>query len=168
MQHKSPHNSSESIIPARTSTRHLHPGKKEPMSSASVEDAVGLFGKLPDARIETRYIDETDGYTLAAPVMSKYDIPGFDRSTKDGYAVNAAETRGATPEKPVELHFSGSIQNGYTDSSFKQGTCMAIATGGALPSCSDAVVMYEHATIQRICVEIQISGYVWRKYYQKR
>ncbi len=126
------------------------------IGSASIEDAVKLIRSIaPDTKIETRYIDESDGYTLGAPVVCKYDIPGFDRSTKDGFAVCAADTQDASPHSPVRLTFSGSIQNGFSPShTLSRGTCMTIATGGALPNCSDAVVMHEHAHLNGSCVEI--------------
>lgn len=127
-----------------------------PICSASIEDAVSLIRSIAqDTKIETRYIDESDGYTLGAPVVCRHDIPGFDRSTKDGFAVCAADTEDASPQNPVRLTFSGSIQNGYSPShSLTRGTCMVIATGGALPDGSDAVVMHEHAHLKDSCVEI--------------
>ncbi len=127
-----------------------------PICSASIEDAVSLIRAIAqDTKIETRYIDESDGHTLGAPVLCRYDIPGFDRSTKDGFAVCAADTEEASPQHPIRLTFSGSIQNGYSPSqSLTRGTCMAIATGGALPDCSDAVVMHEYAHQNGLCVEI--------------
>lgn len=147
---------SDQIFLENSSNGHSGNNGNETLFSASVEDAIQLIRRIaPDTRIETRYIDESDGYTLGASVISKYNIPGFDRSTKDGYAVNAAETRGATSKTPVKLHFSGSIQNGYSQPDpLKRGACMGIATGGPLPEGSDAVVMYEFASRTGSCVEI--------------
>ena len=127
-----------------------------PICSASIEDAVNLIRQIaPDTQIETRYIDEADGYTLGAPVFCRYDIPGFDRSTKDGFAVRAEDTKDATPENPIRLTFSGSIKNGYSPSHIlTKGSCMGITTGGALPNGSDAVVMLEYACFKETYVEI--------------
>lgn len=155
MHKKTEYNYSQPQNTHISSPRNSHRNEiREPLCSASVEDAIRLIRKIaPNTHIETRYIDETDGYTLGAPVISKYNIPGFDRSTKDGFAVHAEDTRGATPEHPKILHFSGSIQNGYSKPhKLAPESCMAIATGGSLPDFSNAVVMNEHATFRDSCV----------------
>lgn len=127
-----------------------------PVCSATIDDAVRLIRRIaPDTKVETRYIDESDGYTLGAPVYCRYDIPGFNRSTKDGYAVRAEDTKGATPQNPVKLLYSGLIHNGHSAPKvLGEGSCMAIATGGALPDSSDAVVMHENALFRESFVEI--------------
>lgn len=147
--------SSDINIQTHNSTQNTN-SATQPISSASIEEAVRLIKQIaPDTRIETRYIDESDGFTLGAPVYCRYDIPGFNRSTKDGYAVRAEDIREATPQNPVKLFFSGSIHNGHSPSlCLLEGSCMAIATGGALPDFSDAVVMHENASLNDSYVEI--------------
>ena len=74
-------------------------------------------------------------------------LPGFDRSTVDGYAVRAADTYGASESIPGYLRVLGSVQMG-TDASaqVEPETAVAIPTGGMLPGGADAIVMVEHAS----------------------
>lgn len=81
------------------------------------------------------------GYVLAQEITADRDYPPFDRSTRDGYAVCAAEvTVGA------KLRYAGEIKAGDTVTSpLTPGTCTQIMTGAAVPAGADAVVMIEHA-----------------------
>lgn len=95
---------------------------------------------------ETIIIDEADGRVLAESIITHEDIPGFDRSWKDGYAVFAADTYNATESSPVILSLCGSIAMGKTErGQINPGECMYIPTGGQMPVGSDAVVMIEYA-----------------------
>jgi molybdopterin molybdotransferase len=80
------------------------------------------------------------GYVLAQEITADRDYPPFDRSTRDGYAVRAADaTAGAT------LRCTGEIKAGDTVSApLAPGTCIQIMTGAAVPPGADAVVMIEH------------------------
>jgi molybdopterin molybdotransferase len=80
------------------------------------------------------------GYVLAQEIRADRDHPPFDRSTRDGYAVRAAEA------KPGDtLRCSGEIKAGDTVTSpLEANTCVQIMTGAAVPAGADAVVMIEH------------------------
>lgn len=96
------------------------------------------------ADVEEINIRDAVGRILAEPVISEIDVPGFDRSTVDGYAVIAADTFGASFSLPAMLRFDGEIMMGETTGSgLDSGMCRGISTGGALPVGSDAVVMVE-------------------------
>ncbi|MBP7411257.1 MAG: molybdopterin molybdotransferase MoeA, partial [Methanoculleus sp.] len=83
---------------------------------------------------------------LAGDVCADSDIPGFDRSTVDGYGVAAADTTGASEAIPAMLQCRGRVGMGSTDAgSISPGACKYVPTGGALPRGADAVVMIEHA-----------------------
>jgi molybdopterin molybdotransferase len=95
---------------------------------------------------ETIMIDEADGRVLAESIITHEDIPGFNRSWKDGYAVIAAETYSASDSSPVILTLVGSITMGKTERGrINPGECMYIPTGGQMPDDADAVVMIEYA-----------------------
>ncbi|KAF5086996.1 molybdopterin molybdotransferase MoeA [Methanospirillum sp. J.3.6.1-F.2.7.3] len=95
---------------------------------------------------ETIIIDEADGRVLAESIITQEDIPGFDRSWKDGYAVIAEDTYAATENSPIILSLCGSIAMGKTERGHIQsGECMYIPTGGQMPDGADAVVMIEYA-----------------------
>ncbi|WP_292365850.1 MULTISPECIES: gephyrin-like molybdotransferase Glp [unclassified Methanoculleus] len=82
---------------------------------------------------------------LARDVRADIDIPGFDRSTVDGYAVAAAETTGASEAIPAMLQCRGRVGMGSADAgTVSRGSCLYVPTGGALPGGADAVVMIEH------------------------
>ncbi len=80
------------------------------------------------------------GYVLAQEITADRDYPPFDRSTRDGYAVRAADaTTGAT------LRCTGEIKAGDTVTApLAPGTCIQIMTGAGVPPGANAVVMIEH------------------------
>src|SRR5688572_23970400 len=86
------------------------------------------------------------GRVLADNVRSPVDVPSFDRSNVDGYAVCASSTFGASEQQPRRLRSTGeSVTTGAVPRcDVKQGDAMGIATGGMLPRGADAVVMVEH------------------------
>lgn len=81
---------------------------------------------------------------LFNPVYSKEDIPGFFRSTVDGFSVIAKDTFGASESLPAVLKISGDIKMGEEAKfNISPGECVKISTGGMLPNGSDSVVMVE-------------------------
>ncbi|HID62359.1 MAG TPA: molybdopterin molybdotransferase MoeA, partial [Anaerolineae bacterium] len=83
---------------------------------------------------------------LAEDVYSDMDIPPFDNSAMDGYAVRAVDTVGASRETPVKLQVIGAVAAGQTtDLVVKPGTAVRIMTGAPLPAGADAVVRFEEA-----------------------
>ena len=95
---------------------------------------------------ETVPLLEGLGRIAIEDVASKIDVPNFNRSTMDGYAVKAADTFGASEAMPVYLTLIGEIVMGEWagELELRPGTAVKIATGGMLPSNSDAVVMMEY------------------------
>jgi molybdopterin molybdotransferase len=77
------------------------------------------------------------GRVLAADILADRDQPPFARSTRDGFAVRAAETGNA-------LRIAGQIRAGATPGALAAGEAVEIMTGAALPEGADAVVMVEH------------------------
>ncbi len=88
------------------------------------------------------------GRVLAAEIRASADLPGFDRATMDGFAVQAASTYGSSESNPAYLMLVGSVPMGQApDFSLGAGQAARIATGGMLPAGADAVVMLEHSEI---------------------
>ena len=84
------------------------------------------------------------GRVLAEEIVSDIDIPPFDNSAMDGYAVRAADVAGASPGSPVRLAVSGSVAAGYVSSvRLEPGMAIRIMTGAPLPGGADAVVPFE-------------------------
>lgn len=85
---------------------------------------------------------------LAADVRAAVDVPGFDRSNVDGFAVRAADTFGAEELAPVHFDVAplrlAAGEAPPATFELAQGTAVSIATGGVVPRGADAVVMVEH------------------------
>lgn len=93
---------------------------------------------------ETIHISHSLGRVVAEDILSPEDLPEFDRSTMDGYAVRSADTFGAAESRPALLAVVGDILMGtFPTRVINKGEVMKIATGGALPTGADAVVMFE-------------------------
>jgi molybdopterin molybdotransferase len=81
----------------------------------------------------------------AEPVAAPHPLPGFARSTVDGYAVRAADTYGVSEGLPGYLTVTGAVQMGAEpDVPVGPGAAVAMPTGGVLPPGADAVVMIEY------------------------
>ena len=93
---------------------------------------------------ETVPLNSAVGRVLAGPVASPVDIPLFDNSAMDGYAVRAADVAAACEQNPVSLQVGGRIAAGeMSEGSVDAGTCVRLFTGSPLPRGADAVVMQE-------------------------
>ncbi len=114
----------------------------------SREDALKILDQhlqVPAIPAEDIALGNAVARVLAQDIASPVDLPGFDRSTMDGYAVNSADTFGAAESRPVLLGISGDIPMGsMPERGIGKAEAMKIATGGALPAGADAVVMFEH------------------------
>lgn len=85
------------------------------------------------------------GRVLSEDIVSSENIPAFDRSTVDGFALKARDTFGSSESVPCQLNITGEILMGEkAEGSIGDGECMRISTGGMLPQGADSVVMVEH------------------------
>jgi molybdopterin molybdotransferase len=112
-----------------------------------VADAVAVVRRIsPHPTTEMVSAESSAGRILAADIAADTDIPGFDRSVVDGYAVIASDTAGAGDSIPALLTCHGRIAMGRPDADLavRRGTCTYIPTGGVLPQGADAVVMVEY------------------------
>src|SRR5579862_4980785 len=98
---------------------------------------------------ETVPLEAALGRVLAVDVVSPVDVPSFDRSNFDGFAVVAEDTFGASEEVPrTVLLGEEEIHTGIVPATvIHPGTALLIATGGMVPRGADAVVMVEHAEV---------------------
>jgi putative molybdopterin biosynthesis protein len=98
---------------------------------------------------ETVVLAAALGRILAADLRAPIDVPPFDRSGVDGFAVRATDTTGATEQTPRRLSLNpeviacGSSPRGEV----MPGTATTIATGGMIPRGADAVLMIEHTDL---------------------
>ncbi len=99
------------------------------------------------AGIESVDLLEADGRVVAERIEATIDVPGFDRSTKDGYAVRARDTFDASEANPFEAPLSGEIEAGEKpDIPVEEGGVVGVATGASIPPGADAVVPVERTT----------------------
>jgi putative molybdopterin biosynthesis protein len=96
-------------------------------------------------------LDAALGRVLAADIISPVDVPSFDRSNVDGFAVVAEDTFGASEEVPRSLRLGEeTIHTGVVPMTVvRPGEAVSIATGGMVPRGADAVVMVEHTEVRR-------------------
>jgi len=88
------------------------------------------------------------GRITMEPITAPAPLPGFVRSTVDGFAVRAADTYGASESLPAYLRLAREVLMGApADFSIQMGECALIHTGGMLPLEADAVVMVEHTQV---------------------
>ena len=89
------------------------------------------------------------GRVLAYDITSEIDVPGFDRSNVDGFAVQAADTYGAMEEQPRQLVLNDEVLAPGVRASKEvaSGSATTIATGAVVPRGADAVVMVEHTRV---------------------
>ena len=90
-----------------------------------------------------RFFDAA-GKVLAEDVKAEENVPGFAKSTVDGYAVKAKDTQGVTDSIPVFLEVIETVEMGCVPKkSIKSGQAAYVPTGGMLPEGADAMVMVE-------------------------
>jgi molybdopterin molybdotransferase len=149
--------------PARSTRERLRDpravGDNESMSSRSLDQhraaVEALLAPLAHGRaVETitvsaaRLAAAPDTYrhrTLAHDVRSPTDLPPFDNSQMDGYAVRSSELAGATVDAPVRLAIDTQINAGDAIVTLTPGTAAPIMTGAPLPRGADAIVPIERA-----------------------
>ncbi|MFA5868158.1 MAG: gephyrin-like molybdotransferase Glp [Candidatus Bathyarchaeia archaeon] len=106
-------------------------------------------------RVEEVAIGDAAGRVLAEDVVAGFNVPPFNRSSMDGYAVRARDTAGASA-KPVTLRLIGARHAGEIfDGVVGAGECVEIATGAPVPKGADAVVMVEYTKLAGDGVEVQ-------------
>ncbi len=95
-------------------------------------------------KVERVPLGETLGRILAEDIHSLEDVPNFNKSTVDGYAVVAKDTYGASESLPTILSNIGRVEMGEKpDFHLKPGQCAYVPTGGMLPEGTTGVVMVE-------------------------
>jgi molybdopterin molybdotransferase len=120
------------------------------LETVLVEEAIRrIIAIAPVPGAELLPLESVPGRVLSEEVRADIDIPGFDRSVVDGYAVRSADTTGAGESVPAMLRLTGRITMGELPAghSGHTGTCVYIPTGGEMPRGSDAVAMIEYCEL---------------------
>src|SRR6516162_3965404 len=118
---------------------------REFFTTRTVAEALAGFRPRRRTATETVLLGEALRRVPGEPVIAPHPLPGFARSTVDGYAVRAADTYGVSEGLPGYLTLAGAVLMGTEPTTaVTSGTAVVMPTGGALPPGADAVVMIEY------------------------
>lgn len=112
----------------------------------SFEEALEILLSSVKAVEESKFlsIEEANGRVLAEDIIAPFNVPHFDRSAMDGYAVIAEDTFEASLHNPVILNLSSSVKVGEIPSGIvERGMCFEVATGSMIPEGANSVVILE-------------------------
>ena len=129
----------------------------------SREEAQAAFrAAVPHAALpaETVPLAQALGRVLARDIASPIDVPPFDRALVDGFALRAADTEGANPDRSRTLALNREILAcGVAPAlALTGGTATPIATGGVMPRGADAVIMVEQTEFLEEGLAIEVSA----------
>ena len=113
----------------------------------SLEDAMRRMemNLIPISRTEEVALDDSSGRVLAKDIIAEIDVPSFDRSAMDGYAVRAEDSYGASQQSPARLKLVESLRTEIPPTkAILKGECVQLSTGSSIPEGADSVVMYEN------------------------
>ncbi len=117
-------------------------------SLINVDEAIQRF--LGEVRFKTLSLEEVPldegvGRILAEDIRSEVNVPPFNRSAMDGYAVRSVDTVGASAENPIILKVTGKSEIGeYSPVKIGRFEAVEVSTGAPIPEGADAVVMLEY------------------------
>ncbi len=118
---------------------------REFFTAITVSAALAGFRPARRTTIESVPLGESLGRVLAVDATATEPLPGFPRATVDGFAVQAADTYGASEGLPSYLRLAGAVRMGAAPGvAVSPGTCVAIPTGAVIPDGADSVVMVEY------------------------
>lgn len=111
----------------------------------TTEEVLGIIDSFDPVGDKSIPLDRAFGRILCRDIVSPENLPGFPRSSMDGYAVRAKDTFGATESLPAFLDVSGEVFMGRVPKiKVESGRAVRISTGGMLPEGADGVVMIEY------------------------
>ena len=114
---------------------------------------------------ETAALLEAHGRVLAEKISAPLDQPSFNRSPLDGYALQAADSRGAAPGSPVTLRVIDTIYaGGCSTKEVTAGSAVRLMTGSPIPRGADCVIRQEHTRAVQGRVEIFKELSPWDNY----
>jgi molybdopterin molybdotransferase len=118
---------------------------REFFTAKTVAEALAEFRPARRTAVESVELSDAGHRVTAADILSPEPLPGFPRSTMDGFAVRAADTYGSSEGLPAYLDLIGTVRMGLAATvAVRAGGCVAVPTGAVLPEGADAVVMVEH------------------------
>ena len=133
------------------------------LRKVTIDEALDAVAKHPVRQVAIERVPISAvlaGCIAAEEILAPEDVPPFDRSSVDGFAVLQRDVRMATSDEPVRLRVIGDVRMGEAPPGpLVAGTAMRVPTGGALPAEADAVVKIEDCREDGSFVEILNARY---------
>ncbi len=132
---------------------HKHDQRKLTSVETALEKFLSSINFKP--KIEIVHLQNASSRVLAKDVVSKIEIPSFNKASMDGFAIKSSDTKKAAKNNLVCLKIVGKIFAGERkEKLIKSGECIAISTGSSLPNGADAVIMIEDVLKNNSKIEI--------------
>ncbi len=114
------------------------------------------FGPVEEVTVP---VSDATGLYISRDIISPEELPGFYRTSVDGYAVKAQDTFGATESLPAFLEIIGeALMGDVPDIAVSRGKAIRISTGGMLPEGANGVVMLEYChNLDKNTIEVSRS-----------
>ena len=117
-----------------------------------------LFSQIPLNPIEEIDVRKSINRVLACDIVCDIDLPPFDRSAMDGYAIKAEDSFNASPKNPKKIKLVGTIEIGESSNlKLNKGEGIKISTGAPIPEGADAVIKIEDSEIEEKLINIYVS-----------
>ena len=125
----------------------------------AIENSLELIKQLGSKKVD---LINAAGYHNSSNIISPVDLPGFDNSAMDGYAIINSDLKQATKFKPkrlecIERSPAGTLPN----KDIKSGTCIRVFTGSPIPLGANAVIMQEDCNIEKNNIVIKNQVKPW-------
>ena len=126
------------------------------MALIPLKEAVNkITSQLDQLSSQELPLHQTQGMALAEQVVATVQLPPFNNSAMDGYAVRAQETESAGPNSPCNMPIQAVVAAGHpSQEPLKPGHAMRIFTGAPVPEGADAVVIQENTSCENQAVSI--------------
>jgi molybdopterin molybdotransferase len=121
------------------------PAERAPDWLSAGDALQAILAGIQPLSAEERPLMQALGSVLAEDVVSPVDLPPWDNSAMDGFAVRAVDVLGASPEAPVTLRVVDDVPAGHFASrALNPGEAIRIMTGAPVPDGADSVIRVEH------------------------
>jgi molybdopterin molybdotransferase len=116
----------------------------------SVEEALKkILDKINVLDSEEKQLLDCIGQVIAEDIYAPFNLPNYDNAVMDGYAVQAADIKGASQHNPIELNIIGKVIAGMvSDIRVNSGEAVMIMTGSMIPDGADVIIPFESTNTQ--------------------
>ncbi len=130
----------------------------------SIDDAVtSLLSCIHPGCIETAALSDALGRVLSEDICARINLPSFNRSAYDGFALKWEETTNACTESPAAFRITETITAGdFSTTVLENGCAVRIMTGAALPQGADCVINFERVSEDGTTLLVSDPLYEWQ------